>query len=280
MGRQRGLKVDASLLPKHRKPIPHAFVLDAIATLSPYTRPMFGCLAIYVKDKIMLILRDKPTNTADNGAWLATTQEHHQSLRPEFPNMRSIQVLGKCVTGWQVLPVDAPDFELAALRACELVLAGDPRIGKIPGARTSKSRSRADGRSPKQIETSKKHGSTINFDTVRKIGLALPGVEESTAYGAPALKVRGKLLACVPTHRSAEPGSVAVRVGFDDRAELLAAAPDVYYVTDHYLNYNAVLVRMSRVTPDVLRELLGMAHKFVTADAARRSPTRHRRKPA
>jgi hypothetical protein len=121
--------------------------------------------------------------------------------------------------------------------------------------------------------------STINFDTVRKIGLALPGVEESTAYGSPALKVRGKLLACVPAHRSAEPGSLVVRVGIDDRAELLAAAPDVYYVTDHYLNYSAVLVRMSRVTPDVLRDLLGMAHKFVTVDAARRLPSRHPRKP-
>jgi hypothetical protein len=107
--------------------------------------------------------------------------------------------------------------------------------------------------------------STINFDTVRKIGLALPGVEESTAYGSPALKIRGKLLACLPTHRSAEPGSLVVRVGFDDRAELLAAAPDVYYVTDHYLNDTSVLVRLSRVTPDVLRDLLGMAHKFVTA---------------
>jgi hypothetical protein len=66
--------------------------------------------------------------------------------------------------------------------------------------------------------------STTNFDTVRKIGLALPGVEESTAYGS-ALKVHGKLLACVPAHRSAEPGSLAVRVDFDDRAELLAADP-------------------------------------------------------
>src|ERR1700674_1144891 len=142
--------LDASLLPKHRKPIPHTFVLDAIATLSPYTRPMFGCLAIYVKDKIVLILRDKPTNTADNGVWLATTQEHHQSLRREFPNMRSIQVLGKAVTGWQVLPDDASDFESAALRACELVLAGDARIGKIPGARTSKPRSKAARKSSKQ----------------------------------------------------------------------------------------------------------------------------------
>jgi hypothetical protein len=119
---------------------------------------------------------------------------------------------------------------------------------------------------------------TINFDTVRKIGLTLPGVEESTAYGAPALKIQGKLLACVPVNRSAEPGSLAVRVDFDDRADLLAAAPDVYYVTDHYLNYNAVLVRLSRITPDVLRDLLGMAHKFVTADTARRSPSRNKRK--
>lgn len=121
--------------------------------------------------------------------------------------------------------------------------------------------------------------SGINFDTVRKIGLTLRGVEASTAYGAPALKVRGKLMACVPTHRSAEPGSLMVRVGFDDRSELLAAAPDVYYVTDHYLGYSAVLVRMSRVTPDVLRDLLGMAHKFVTAHETRRSPSRKRRKP-
>ena len=121
--------------------------------------------------------------------------------------------------------------------------------------------------------------STISFDTVRKIGLALPGVEASTAYGSPALKVRGKLLACVPAQHSAEPGSLMVRVGFDDRAELLAAAPDVYYVTDHYLNYSAVLVRVSRVIPDVLRDLLGMAHKFVIAEAARPSPSRNRRKP-
>jgi hypothetical protein len=72
-------------------------------------------------------------------------------------------------------------------------------------------------------------------------------------------------------------GSLMVRVDFDDRAELLAAAPDVYYVTDHYLDYCAVLVHLSRVTQDVLRDLLGMAHKFVTAHTAR-PPSRNRRK--
>jgi hypothetical protein len=96
---------------------------------------MFGCLAIYVDDKIVLILRDKPNQTTDNGVWLATTTEHHGSLRREFPRMRSIEVLGKEVTGWQVLPADAPDFEEAALRACDLILARDPRIGKVPGER-------------------------------------------------------------------------------------------------------------------------------------------------
>ena len=112
-------------------------------------------------------------------------------------------------------------------------------------------------------------GSTIDFDAVRDIALTLPGVEESTAYGAPALKVKGKLLACVPSHRSAEPASLVLRMDFDDRAELLEADPAVYYVTDHYVGYNAVLVRLSCVNPDALRDLLGMAYKFVTRKAGR-----------
>jgi hypothetical protein len=149
--------MDDSFLPvRKHKPVPHAFVLDAIASLSPYTRPMFGCLAVYVKDKIVLILRDKPTSASDNGVWLATTREHHNSLRGEFPNMRSIQVLGKPVTGWQVLPADAPDFEAAALRACELVLVGDPRIGKVPGVRrASRSKSKKTAEPLKKSKASK-----------------------------------------------------------------------------------------------------------------------------
>jgi len=117
------------------KKIPFEFVLDALTDVSPWTRPMFGCTAIYVGEKIVLILREKAGRARDNGVWLATTIEHHDSLRREFPNMRSIEVFGKDVTGWQVLPSDASDFEEAATRACELVLAGDPRIGKIPKSR-------------------------------------------------------------------------------------------------------------------------------------------------
>jgi hypothetical protein len=116
-----------------RAPIPHEFVLDALTPASPHTRPMFGCLAVYVKDKIVLILRDRQNDRNNNGVWLATTEEHHASLRRVFPSMRSLRVTGKEVTGWQVLPADADDFEEAALRACDLVLARDPRIGKVPG---------------------------------------------------------------------------------------------------------------------------------------------------
>ena len=118
---------------KPKKSVPFAFVLDALAQLSPRTNPMFGCLAVYVGPKIVLILRDRPTHPADNGVWLATTREHHESLRTEFPSLRSIEVLGEGrETGWQLLPASAPDFEEAALHACDLVLARDPRIGKVP----------------------------------------------------------------------------------------------------------------------------------------------------
>ena len=119
---------------------------------------MFGCLAVYVRDKIVFVLRDKRDQTEDNGVWLVTTTEHHQSLRREFPNLRSIQVWGKKVTGWQVLPAAAENFEEAALRACELVLAGDPRIGKVPGARRA-SRSGA-GKVEKSGERAKPHRKT------------------------------------------------------------------------------------------------------------------------
>jgi len=75
---------DPLFAPKQRKVIPHEFVLDAIAPLLPWTRPMFGCLVVYVEDKIVLILRDKRDETSDNGVWLATTEEYHESLRREF----------------------------------------------------------------------------------------------------------------------------------------------------------------------------------------------------
>lgn len=134
---------DSPFAVKRRKTIPHEFVLEAIGALAPETRPMFGCLAVYVGNKIVLILRDKPTEPADNGVWLATTEQHHESLRREFPNMRSIRLLGNGESRWQILPADAPDFEEAALHACELIVARDPRIGKPRPAKRTKARKKS-----------------------------------------------------------------------------------------------------------------------------------------
>ena len=99
--------------------------------------------------------------------------------------------------------------------------------------------------------------------------MALPDVEESTIHGAPSLKVRGRLLTCPALHASAEPNTLAVRIDFDQRAELMAAEPGVYYVTDHYVNYPTVLVRLSRIDRDSLRDLLGMAWRFVSTKTKR-----------
>ena len=106
---------------------------------------------------------------------------------------------------------------------------------------------------------------TIDFDSVREIALALPDVEESTIHGASSLKVRGRLLTCPALHRSAEPNTLAVRIDFDQRAQLIAAEPSVYYVTEHYVNNPTVLVRLSRIDRNSLRDLLGMAWRFVSS---------------
>ena len=128
---------DALFAARKKKTIPFAFVLDELSSLDPWTRPMFGCTAVYVEEKIMFILRDKKSD-ADNGVWVATTKEHHASLKRELPSLRSITVLGSGETGWQILPIDGDDFEDSVLRACEMVRAGDPRIGKVPKAKKKK----------------------------------------------------------------------------------------------------------------------------------------------
>jgi hypothetical protein len=117
----------------------------------------------------------------------------------------------------------------------------------------------------------------VDFDTVRRIGLALPEVEDGTAYGTPCLKVRGQLLTCIAINKSAEPDSLVVRISIDDRNELLEGAPDTYYVTDHYVNYPSVLVRLSRIRRDAMKDLLLMSWKFVTATAAAKRKKRPRR---
>jgi hypothetical protein len=119
------------------KRLPFDFVLQELEELGPFTRPMFGCHAVYVDERIVFILRDKGDPRADDGVWVATSREHHVALKKDLPSLRSITVLaGGGATAWQVLPAESDDFEASVLRACELVRRRDARIGKVPGRRS------------------------------------------------------------------------------------------------------------------------------------------------
>ena len=107
----------------------------------------------------------------------------------------------------------------------------------------------------------------MNFDVVREIALALPQVEEGSLHGAPTLKVSGRLLACPALHKSAEPNSLVVRVGVEQRSALLASDANIYYVTNHYFKYPSVLGRLDRIDRKALRELLEMGWRFVISRA-------------
>jgi hypothetical protein len=111
----------------------------------------------------------------------------------------------------------------------------------------------------------------VTFEDVRKIALSLEKVEEGTSYGTAAFKVGGKLIA-----RLKEDGdSLVVGTTFEEREEMMKDEPGTYYITDHYLNYPMVLVRLSRVHRDALRDLLGRAWRL--AAAAKRRTTAKRR---
>lgn len=133
---------------KKRKAPPFPFVLEALGNVDYHTKPMFGCLAVYVGEKIMLILRDKEKETSANGIWVGTEVEHHPSLRADFPSLTHLKIFGPGPTTWQLLPVKAPDFESSALQICELIGRGDPRIGRVPNQKKKKAAKPAPGKRP------------------------------------------------------------------------------------------------------------------------------------
>ena len=119
----------------------------------------------------------------------------------------------------------------------------------------------------------------MTFATVRAIGLRLPEVEESTMYGAPAIKLKGRMLACMASNKSAEPKTLVVRTTFEERDLLIAEQPDTYYVKEHYLTFPVVLVRLSRVNPDAIHDLLGVAFRMVGAEKQKRRAPRRTARP-
>jgi hypothetical protein len=118
---------------------------------------------------------------------------------------------------------------------------------------------------------------TSSFKTVEALGRTLPDVEVTTTWGQPTLKVRGKMFVCMAAHKSAEPNTLVVMMDFGDRDALIEDDPGTYYLKEHYLNYPCVLVRLSRVRADALRDLVAGAHRFVSAKARRKSVGASRR---
>ena len=112
-----------------------------------------------------------------------------------------------------------------------------------------------------------KRPSKITYETVRQIALAFPNVEEGTSYGTPALKVKGKLL----VRLREEPDSLVIKMPFDQREVLMAADPETYYITDHYREYEWMLVRLSRLHADALPELLKIAYRAASRPKRRRA---------
>jgi hypothetical protein len=97
------------------------------------------------------------------------------------------------------------------------------------------------------------------WDEVREVTLRLPGVEDGISYGAPALKVGGKHL--IVRWRE-DLNAVVVKTTFDEREGLTAEEPDVYFITDHYLNYEWVLVNLATVTREALQALVTRSHQL------------------
>ena len=116
-----------------------------------------------------------------------------------------------------------------------------------------------------------------SFKRVESIARSLPDVEITTAWGSPAVKVHGRMFACMASHKSAEPHTLVVMMDIADRDALIEDDPDTYYLKDHYVGYPCVLVRLARVRPDALRDLVTAAHRYISASRRRKSAGTTRR---
>jgi hypothetical protein len=102
----------------------------------------------------------------------------------------------------------------------------------------------------------------MSFDTVREFALSLPDVQDATTTRGFALKLRGRLLACQATHKSAEPDSLVVRMDIGERDRLVAESSDTCYVTGHYVKHPSLLVRLARIDRSELQDLIGKAWRY------------------
>ena len=126
-----------------RRSAPYPFILEVLAPLEPEVRPMFSGFAVYVGDKIVLMLRDSPKHPEDNGVWLVfseTADLTDPEIHRDFPSIRLIRLLSGKIGHWRLIPADSPTFESEALHACELLLKHDERFGRVPKSRQTQPR--------------------------------------------------------------------------------------------------------------------------------------------
>ena len=109
--------------------------------------------------------------------------------------------------------------------------------------------------------------SAMSTAVLTEIALQFPDVEDASTERGVAFKARGRLLTCAAINESAEPNSLVVRIGAEQRARLMAAYPDALYLPEHYAKHPAVLARLERLDRESLRDILGAAWLFVTEKA-------------
>jgi len=116
---------------KRRDPFP--FVLEELSPIRPTIKRMFGFTSVYLDEKLLCSLRDSVKQPGSNGMWLYTTTEHVDSLAREFPELPKRQLWrSRCGDkAWVVLASRLGSFEEYAFKACELILKGDQRIGRL-----------------------------------------------------------------------------------------------------------------------------------------------------
>jgi len=115
-----------------KKKIPFDFALEELDALSPTIKPMFGGFIVYIGEKMTLFLYDQEKLPGFKGVSLATTTELYRSLAQEFSSTRDTEPKKIGKHPWLHIPAGAVDFEEQVLKACELILNGDPRIGRAP----------------------------------------------------------------------------------------------------------------------------------------------------
>ena len=97
----------------------------------------------------------------------------------------------------------------------------------------------------------------MKFNEIREMALSFPGVEEQLAFGRPTYKLSKRFLACIA---KIDDDTLCIKVPDQrEREYLLATRPEIYYLTDHYANFGALLVRIPQADPAELRDLFEQA---------------------